>query len=240
MQTTTYALHIPKPCHQGWHNMQPNDGGRYCSHCSKTVVDFTQMSDAAIQQYFVQQQGQGVCGRFNNTQLQRVKITLPGYVLEKRLPVWKKFLVVLLFCFGSHFLGIDVWWGGGQTLYAQTVTKAKGVAKTKKRKLRMRDWQIQIKTVVNYNLWPEDVVIETTYGFTVTKPEPDNEFPKSSTCELINDTSVDKGGMNNGPNIIDQPNHQQHKETPPQQIPLQRKEYLLPLIGRRRKKLPKV
>jgi hypothetical protein len=227
--------------------MQPSEGGRYCSHCSKTVVDFTQMSDAAIQQYFIQRQGEGVCGHFKAVQLQRIRITLPGYVLEKRLKGWQKFLVVFLVCFGSHFMGIDVLWGGndnGNALYAQTV-KPKGVAKAKKKKFKKRDLQSYISIAINRNIWPEDVVVTTldgapvVYGFTVTKPEPSYEFPKWNTCEPAIDSSTGEGNINNGPNLATQTNNQHDKETPPQNVPWQRKEYLLPLVGHKRKKRPK-
>lgn len=174
---TTYSLHIPKPCHQSWSNMHPREEGRYCNHCSKTVVDFTAMSDEAIQQYFIQRQGQGVCGRFKAAQLQRVRITLPGYVLQKRLRGWQKFLVMLLLCFGSNFMGIDVLWGGnGNALYAQTVTQSKGVAKVKKHKAKKkrarRQWDYTKPTISLRDL--EHMVV----GYTVTEPEPSPILPE--------------------------------------------------------------
>jgi hypothetical protein len=238
MQTTTYSLHIPKPCHQGWDKMQPSEGGRFCSHCSKTVVDFTLMSDAAIQQYFIQRQGQGVCGHFKTTQLQRIRITLPGYMLEKRLKGWQKFLVLFLICFGGNFMGIDVLWGGnGNALYAQTVTKSKGVTKAKKSKAKKKRAR---RFLNNSDIVPFDRDILTMVsGIISTKPEPNNTFPKLSTCQSESDSSIDEGNMNNGPSLATQTNSQNNKETPPQNIPQQRKEYLLPLVGRKRKKRPK-
>ena len=41
-------LFIPKPCHENWDEMTPNEKGRFCSICSKTVKDFTKLSDAEI------------------------------------------------------------------------------------------------------------------------------------------------------------------------------------------------
>lgn len=41
-------LIIPKPCHENWDEMTPNEKGRFCSICSKTVKDFTKLSDAEI------------------------------------------------------------------------------------------------------------------------------------------------------------------------------------------------
>ncbi len=37
-------LSIPKPCHEDWAAMTPNEQGRHCAVCAKTVTDFTQMS----------------------------------------------------------------------------------------------------------------------------------------------------------------------------------------------------
>lgn len=48
--------------------MQPNVDGKFCMHCSKTVVDFTQQTSYEIKSYF-QQNIENTCGRFTNQQL---------------------------------------------------------------------------------------------------------------------------------------------------------------------------
>ncbi len=63
------GISIPMPCHEQWQNMTAVSNGRHCNACSKTVVDFTAMSDTAIAQYL--QLHQNVCGRFRNEQLSR-------------------------------------------------------------------------------------------------------------------------------------------------------------------------
>lgn len=64
-------LSIPEPCHQDWNKMTPNDQGRFCTSCSKTVVDFSTMSDAALMQYFENLKDSNVCGRVYTDQLER-------------------------------------------------------------------------------------------------------------------------------------------------------------------------
>lgn len=37
-------MHITKPCHEDWNRMSPNDQGRHCAVCEKTVVDLTTLT----------------------------------------------------------------------------------------------------------------------------------------------------------------------------------------------------
>lgn len=59
-----YKLTIPKPCNENWNKMTPDEKGRFCSSCSKTVVDFTKKSTKEIQDYLIEKNGQRVCGHF--------------------------------------------------------------------------------------------------------------------------------------------------------------------------------
>jgi hypothetical protein len=63
-------LRIPEPCHQDWHTMLPEEKGRFCSSCSKTVVDFSLMSDKEVLAYLGGAGGH-TCGRFTPDQLNR-------------------------------------------------------------------------------------------------------------------------------------------------------------------------
>jgi len=62
-------ISIPEPCHENWDNMSPNQKGRHCSVCKKTVVDFTSKTDESIVKYFLEHNN--TCGRFKNNQLNR-------------------------------------------------------------------------------------------------------------------------------------------------------------------------
>ncbi len=63
-------LNIPEPCHENWQQMTPNEQGRHCMTCQKTVVDFTLMSDQEVLNY-ISRASTSVCGRFNNHQLDK-------------------------------------------------------------------------------------------------------------------------------------------------------------------------
>jgi len=62
---------IEEPCHEDWDQMEPEAKGRFCSSCSKTVVDFSNMSDFSIVNYLENNKNQSVCGRFEEKQLDR-------------------------------------------------------------------------------------------------------------------------------------------------------------------------
>ncbi|WP_223605448.1 hypothetical protein [Chryseobacterium sp. OSA05B] len=61
---------IPKPCHENWEAMTPEEKGRFCSVCSKTVRDFTVASDQEIIEVF-SHSSEDICGNFNSSQLNR-------------------------------------------------------------------------------------------------------------------------------------------------------------------------
>ncbi|OQP65066.1 T9SS type A sorting domain-containing protein [Niastella populi] len=68
-------LNIAEPCHENWQNMTPQEQGRFCGSCQKTVVDFTMMSDQEVLNYFLKAD-HNVCGRMADDQLNReLKIT---------------------------------------------------------------------------------------------------------------------------------------------------------------------
>ena len=70
MSKTHLNLSIPKPCHENWDTMLPNEKGKHCFSCQKTVVDFTKMTDSQIIHFF-QEYKSSTCGRFLDTQLNR-------------------------------------------------------------------------------------------------------------------------------------------------------------------------
>jgi hypothetical protein len=51
--------------------MTPDERGRFCNHCQKSVVDFTSWTDGQIHEYITAHAGERVCGRFNASQLNK-------------------------------------------------------------------------------------------------------------------------------------------------------------------------
>lgn len=70
MKSTDFQIQIPKPCDANWNEMTPNEQGKFCSLCDKTVVDFTKMSDEEIKHFFkIKKKEERVCGHFYSSQV---------------------------------------------------------------------------------------------------------------------------------------------------------------------------
>ncbi len=78
-------LTVPTPCHEDWDSMTPVDKGKFCGSCQKQVIDFSDMSDRQIAEFFKKPSTGSVCGRFMTDQLDR-SIDIP----KKRIP-WVKY-----------------------------------------------------------------------------------------------------------------------------------------------------
>jgi hypothetical protein len=106
-----FKIDIPQPCREKWNAMSPNENGRFCHSCSKTVVDFRKMSDIEVQKYF-HASTQEVCGYFRPEHIESKKNSI-RYDLEARFSKIKfspirKIAVLslgLLFITSSCFMG---------------------------------------------------------------------------------------------------------------------------------------
>ncbi len=85
MKKTTYQINIENPCHEQWDKMTETEQGHFCSHCSKTVIDFTQLSDKEIIRILQQQSG-NMCGRFFDYQLNK-DIIAPSIFRNRHFPI---------------------------------------------------------------------------------------------------------------------------------------------------------
>lgn len=62
-------IHIPSPCSEDWSKMKIVHRARFCSSCTKNVMDFTQMSREEILTYLLENHNKNVCGHIHRSQL---------------------------------------------------------------------------------------------------------------------------------------------------------------------------
>lgn len=94
-------ISIPEPCHEDWNKMIPNEKGRFCESCSKTVVDFTTMLPDDIKYYFLENRGKSICGRMKQSQLDSIVIQIPSRVLYSQTNYQHYFLLSLFVVMGT-------------------------------------------------------------------------------------------------------------------------------------------
>lgn len=66
-----YFLHINEPCTEDWNSMTTVEKGKFCSHCNKTIFDFTTATEGEIVKHIEAMKGEMFCGRFEENQLDR-------------------------------------------------------------------------------------------------------------------------------------------------------------------------
>ncbi|MCR4031658.1 MULTISPECIES: energy transducer TonB [Flavobacterium] len=96
-----HKITIAEPCHENWDQMTPNENGRFCMSCSKTVIDFTSMLPEEIQHFFIQNKNEKICGRFRKSQLESITIQIPNRVLYTQTHYHKIFLLALFITMGT-------------------------------------------------------------------------------------------------------------------------------------------
>lgn len=64
-------LSVKNPCEENYNVFPKTSKGGYCSSCTKEVIDFTQMSEGQVIDYFQNQFSKDTCGRFKQSQLNR-------------------------------------------------------------------------------------------------------------------------------------------------------------------------
>ncbi len=83
-------LYIPNPCSENWETMSPQEKGKFCSICSKCVIDFTEKQPQEIEQVFKEKQNSNkeICGRFLNHQLniENKKLSLLEIIFFQYIP----------------------------------------------------------------------------------------------------------------------------------------------------------
>ena len=91
----TYS--IQKPCTEDWGKMSPEQQGRHCQVCCKTVVDFSKKNNSEIVDFLKTNSDKKICGRFKSEQL-----TPPAGSREpKKNSRYRIFFAALVFVFGG-------------------------------------------------------------------------------------------------------------------------------------------
>lgn len=104
----TYS--IQKPCTEDWGKMSPEEQGRHCQVCCKTVVDFSQKSNTEIVDFLKTNSDKKVCGRFRSEQL----VPPAGSRAPKKNSRYRIFFAALVFVFGGMlFTSCSSTRGGG-------------------------------------------------------------------------------------------------------------------------------
>ncbi len=103
----TFAISIPKPCHEDWNKMTPDAKGAFCGSCQKSVYDFSKKTDEEIIEVFEKEEKGKICGRFAPAQLTRPVVSFGNPNTTSRLAI---FAYALLMVFGAAlFNGADAY-----------------------------------------------------------------------------------------------------------------------------------
>lgn len=93
-----YNIAIPEPCHEDWAKMTPEEQGRHCKVCAKTVIDFSGKSTREVDRIIEENQGQKICGRFRSEQVQQTGF-MP--VVNRGFSSLRVFAMALFLVFGA-------------------------------------------------------------------------------------------------------------------------------------------
>nr|WP_294785788.1 hypothetical protein [uncultured Flavobacterium sp.] len=96
-----YKVRIPNPCNEDWNKMTPNEKGKFCTVCNTTVIDFTEKLPSDIQDFFIQNENEKICGRFLKSQTELVDLRIPSSILFSQKQYHKIFLLALFIAMGT-------------------------------------------------------------------------------------------------------------------------------------------
>lgn len=138
MKTPDLIIRIPEPCHEDWSKMNPNDKGRHCFSCNKTVIDFTNKSNAEVTDILKIKSDKKLCGRFYKSQLNN---PLNSNYLPKNLSFTKAFAIALFLAFGTF-------------LFSCTNYENKKVSEEEIQKTKEEQYEVLLGLIVSpeYNL----------------------------------------------------------------------------------------
>jgi hypothetical protein len=170
--------------------MIPDETGRYCNSCKRSVIDFTEKTDEEIQQFIANNIDQSLCGRFKNSQVERIVIDLPQNIFSIQMPLWMRFLVACVLIFGISIFPFETTIAGkipeeisffqGQSISAKNEKKSR-ILKKKKNRTRFNKSYIKLKSTqisdiaIAGGMWisTDHSVVKSIIDFQV------NEYPES-------------------------------------------------------------
>ena len=98
----SFSITIPKPCHEDWNKMTPDQKGAFCGSCQKSVYDFTKKTDEEVSEILLKSNGSKICGRFNAEQLERpIDLNVPIYDLPRNVSPMRAFAMAAFLIFGT-------------------------------------------------------------------------------------------------------------------------------------------
>ncbi|MEH3114673.1 carboxypeptidase-like regulatory domain-containing protein [Pedobacter terrae] len=92
MKNKINEVTIAEPCTQNWDEMEKGEGFKFCSACSKNVIDFSGYTNAEIINVLTNA-ASAVCGRISQNQLNQLNYHLT--VVPTRNRDWMRYLGVL-------------------------------------------------------------------------------------------------------------------------------------------------
>jgi hypothetical protein len=101
--SSPFRITIPKPCHENWEEMTPEEKGRHCAVCDKVVRDFTQNTPEEVAAELLQ--STGLCGRFRTEHLYQAGGAMQ---IAYRFPVERirHFVLAFVMTFGLSAWGL--------------------------------------------------------------------------------------------------------------------------------------
>lgn len=171
-------LWIPKPCHEDWNKMTPDEKGAFCRSCNKSVYDFTNKNAEQVESILSAASGE-VCGRFNSSQLAPLpELEIPFHALPRNLSPYRKFVLAVFLVFGTTLFGCV-------NTYGQKMGKVKLVENN------VLEEEITMKGEVAFI--PEDTTATEVIGDTVVllSPPVDEMHILGGISLLPNDVPLD-------------------------------------------------
>ena len=94
-----FKLDLPQPCHEKWHEMSPQEKGRFCSSCETVVYDLRAKTPEQIREIYQEKKGK-LCGV-----VPKDLIAEHGPSTSARFS--RRFLCAVILCFGTSLFALD-------------------------------------------------------------------------------------------------------------------------------------